>query len=117
MLDQMEAAAASGDYSAAESARLEAYAFMETGPEARLMIFAPQLKLDLEDLFWNGQGQHKGLASLIKTKADPAEIRSTRAQLNTALQTAQKSLGSNTAPAAMAANAGLIVVMVKNWKP
>ena len=75
MLDQMDAAVASGEYEAAESSRLEAYAFLETGPEARLMAFAPQLKLELEDLFWNGQGQHKGLAYLIKNRAPAAEIR------------------------------------------
>ena len=61
MLDQMEAAAKSGQYDLAESARLEAYAIMEVGPEARLIVFAPQLKLRLEELFWNGQGDHKGL--------------------------------------------------------
>ena len=75
MLDQMDAAVASGEYEAAESSRLEAYAFLETGPEARLMAFAPQLKLELENLFWNGQGQHKGLAYLIKNRAPAAEIR------------------------------------------
>ncbi len=109
MLDQMETAVRNGDYEAAESARLEAYAVMETGPEARLMVFAPQLKLTLEELFWNGQGQHKGLAHLIKNGAPISEIRSTRADLDSALGEAQSTLGASSAPTAIATNAGVIV--------
>ncbi len=109
MLDQMEAAVASGEYEAAESSRLEAYAFLETGPEARLMAFAPQLKLQLEDLFWNGQGQHKGLAYLIKNRAPAAEIRASRAALDAALDQAQSTLGGDTAPLSVAVNAGMIL--------
>ena len=109
MLDQMETAIRSGDVELAESARLEAYAIMEVGPEARLMIFAPQLKLRLEELFWNGQGKDKGLAYLIKNKAPIAEIKSTRSALDTTLAEAQTTLGKNSEPAAIATNAGLIV--------
>jgi high-affinity iron transporter len=109
MLDQMENAARIGDYELAESARLEAYAVMETGPEARLVVFAPQLKLTLEELFWNGQGAHKGLAYLIKTNASYSDIKATRSQLNLSLGEAQTELGKNTAPAAIAVNAGIIV--------
>jgi high-affinity iron transporter len=46
MLDQIEGAVRAGEYELAESARLEAYAIMEVGPEARLIVFAPQLKLN-----------------------------------------------------------------------
>jgi high-affinity iron transporter len=53
MLDQMLVAVRNEEYALAESSRLDAYAIMETGPEARLMVFAPQLKLQLEELFWN----------------------------------------------------------------
>jgi high-affinity iron transporter len=109
MLDQMENAARSGDYELAESARLEAYAVMETGPEARLVVFAPQLKLTLEELFWNGQGENKGLAYLLNNNASYAEIKATRAQLDISLDQAQTELGKNTAPAAIAVNAGIIV--------
>lgn len=109
MLDQMENAARSGDYELAESARLEAYAVMETGPEARLVVFAPQLKLTLEELFWNGQGEHKGLAYLLNHNASYAEIKATRAQLDQALNTAQTELSKNTSPVAIAVNAGIIV--------
>lgn len=109
MLDQMEAAVISKDYAAAESARLEAYAIMEVGPEARLLAFAPQLKVTLEDLFWNGQGEHPGLAGLIKNQRPHAEIQSTRAQLDHTLAEAQKILEAGSAPGAVAANAGMIM--------
>lgn len=109
MLDQMDTAVRSGDYELAESARLEAYAVMETGPEAKLMVFAPQLKSQLEDLFWNGQGANKGLAYLIQNKASLAEVKASRAALSAALDEAQTTLGASSAPTAVAANAGLIV--------
>lgn len=109
MLDQMENAVRSRDYELAESARLEAYAVMETGPEARLIVFAPQLKLQLEELFWNGQGEAKGLAYLIKNEAGLKEIQTSRATLNAALTEAQTTLGKSSEPAAIATNAGLIV--------
>jgi high-affinity iron transporter len=109
LLDQMEAAVAGHDYSAAESSRLEAYAIMETGPEARLMAFAPQLKLEMEDLFWNGQGRDKGLAYLIKNQAPLAEVQATRAHLDTYLEQAQALLDTQTAPLSVAVNAGMIM--------
>jgi high-affinity iron transporter len=109
MLDQMLVAVRNGEYELAESSRLDAYAIMETGPEARLMVFAPQLKLRLEELFWNGQGVHKGLAHLIKNQAPYSEIKSTRLELDTYLSKAQTELTKNTAPAAIAMNAGIIV--------
>ncbi len=109
LLDQMESAAAAGDYALAESSRLEAYAVMETGPEARLMVFAPQLKLTLEELFWNGQGAAKGLAYLLTQQAPLATVQASRVALDAALTEAQTTLGVSSAPAAVAANAGLIV--------
>jgi high-affinity iron transporter len=98
-----------GEYDLAESSRLDAYAIMETGPEARLMVFAPQLKLQLEELFWNGQGKNKGLAHLIKNQATYSEIKTTRLQLDVYLSEAQTELTQNTAPTAIAMNAGIIV--------
>jgi high-affinity iron transporter len=109
MLDQMEAAVLSNNYPAAEAARLEAYAILEVGPEARLMSFAPQLKLELEDLFWNGQAEEKGLAYLIKNQAPHSEIRTTRTKLDAILSQAQTILKAGSAPTAVAANAGMIV--------
>jgi len=109
LLDQMENAVRAGDYALAESARLEAYAIMEVGPEAKLMAFAPQMKLTLEALFWNGQDAHKGLAYLLKTGAPLSEIKASRAELNKHLGEAQTMLAQQSAPIAVATNAGLIV--------
>jgi high-affinity iron transporter len=109
MLDQMLVAIRNGEYELAESSRLDAYAIMETGPEARLMVFAPELKLQLEELFWNGQGKSKGLAYLIKNQAPYSEIKATRLQLDLHLSQAQTELTQNTAPTAIAMNAGIIV--------
>lgn len=109
MLDQMEAAVISKDYDAAESARLEAYAIMEVGPEAHLMAFAPELKIKLEDLFWNGQPPEAGLAYLIKNEAAYSEIRTARTNLDNNLEEAQTLLAAGSAPAAVAVNAGMIM--------
>jgi high-affinity iron transporter len=109
MLDQMLVAVRNGEYDLAESSRLDAYAIMETGPEAKLMVFAPQLKLQLEELFWNGQGKSRGLAYLIKNEARYSEIKATRLQLDVHLLEAQTELTRNTAPVAIAMNAGIIV--------
>ncbi len=109
MLDQMEAAVINKDYEAAEAARLEAYAVMETGPEGRLVAFAPQLKLELEGLFWNGQPPQEGLARLIKNRAPHAQVRASRARLDEKIAEAQSILSAGTAPAAVAVNAGMIM--------
>ncbi|HEY0602484.1 MAG TPA: FTR1 family protein [Herpetosiphonaceae bacterium] len=109
VLDQMEQAAVTGQYELAESARLEAYAVLETGPEARLIAFAPQAIPPIEELFWYGQGEHKGLAHLISQRAPGSEIKASRQALDLQLADAQKSLTKSGAPAAVATNAAIIV--------
>ncbi len=110
MLDQMENAVRAGDYAMAESARLEAYAVMESGPEARLTSLDPQLKLRVEALFWNGDAANKnGLSSLIARQAPLQEIRTVRVALNAELQQVQKLLSVQSAPGAIATNAAVIV--------
>ncbi|MDQ3249151.1 MAG: FTR1 family protein [Chloroflexota bacterium] len=109
MLDQMESAVKAGEYDLAASARLEAYALLEVGPEARLMVFAPVLKARLEELFWNGTGDPKGLAYLISAKAPAGAIKASRAALDASLAEAQKLLSAGSAPTAVATNAGVIV--------
>jgi high-affinity iron transporter len=109
MLDQMLVAVRNHEYELAESSRLDAYAIMETGPEAKLMVFAPQLKMQLEELFWNGQGENKGLAYLIKIHASYSTIKASRLALDEHLSEAQAELTRNTAPTAIAMNAGIIV--------
>lgn len=108
-LDEMEKAAAAGEYDLAESARLEAYAVLEAGPEARLVVFAPQYKAPIEGLFWYGQGDVKGLARLIGQNASLREIKASRDALDEQLGLAQKALGSSNAPMAVASNAAIIV--------
>jgi high-affinity iron transporter len=108
-LYQMESAAVAGQYDLAESARLEAYAVLESGPEAKLLVFAPQYKPILEGLFWYGQDEHPGLAFLINRHAPAAEIKASRVALDTALAAAEKALAGNNAPAAVASNAAVIV--------
>jgi high-affinity iron transporter len=108
-LDQMETAIAEGDYTLAESARVEAYAVLESGPEARLTAFAPQYITPIEELFWYGQGEQPGLAYLIQHKASAAEVAATRQALDTQLAAAQTALSGQTSPFAVATNAALIV--------
>ena len=76
----MQAAAASGDWRAAESARIEAYGIFELGPEQRLRGLAPSLFQAVESLFWYGSGDHDGLVRLIKRKAPAPELAATRAR-------------------------------------
>jgi high-affinity iron transporter len=108
-LDQMEAAVSAGQYDLAESARLEAYAILESGPEAKLIVFAPQMKPVIEGLFWYGEGGGKGLAQLIGARAPAAEVKATRKALDAELAAAEKALAGNTAPVAVASNAAIIV--------
>lgn len=108
-LDQMEQAVWAGEYALAESARLEAYAIMEIGPEVKLIAFAPQYKPIIEGYFWYGQGDRKGLAYLIEQHAAPAEIAATRTALDQALAEAEQTLAGKNAPGAISINAAVIV--------
>jgi len=108
-LDQMEQAVAAGEYALAESARLEAYAILESGPEARLVAFAPQYIAPIEELFWYGQGENIGLASLIERGAERKQIAATRTALDALLVRAQDALGGESSPTAILLNASIIV--------
>ena len=109
LLDQTVAAAAAGEYQQAESARIEAYAIFETGPEKRLLAFTPDAALKVERLFWEGDGTTPGLYRLIADKANVKEIRASRAALDTELESAQAALKAGTAPQAIVFNAATIV--------
>ena len=93
-LDRMQAAAATGDWRAAESARIEAYGIFELGPEQRLRGLAPSLFQGVESLFWYGTGDHDGLVRLIKRKAPATELAAARAELDTSLVAAEQRIGS-----------------------
>ncbi|ULH14987.1 FTR1 family protein [Deinococcus sp. KNUC1210] len=107
-LGNMLAAVGAGNYEQAETARLDAYATLESGPEARIAVFAPDLKLRLENLFWNGDSP-AGLARLIRDRAPLAQVKASRAQLDQELAQTGELLGTEQAPAAVATNAGVIV--------
>jgi high-affinity iron transporter len=108
-LDQMEQAVAAGQYELAESARIEAYAILESGPEAKIAAFAPQYKTAIEGYFWFGHDGDKGLAALIQQKAPAAEMKTARKALDAQLALAQDALKGSNAPLAVATNSGIIV--------
>lgn len=107
-LRSLENAVAAGRYDLAETARLDAYAMLESGAEARLRAFNPQLALDLESLFWNGVNP-PGLARLIRDKASALEVRNTRRALENKLNEAARILGRETSPTTIGINAAIIV--------
>ncbi len=110
VLDQMETAVQQGDYKLAESARLEAYAIFDFGPEPRLLAFAPDQVAHIDGLFWQGYDAQTGLAAAIALQATPADIAAIRAELDAALAAAQLTLGDlPSAPGAIITNAAIIV--------
>ena len=94
LLDEMEKAVAAKQFPQAESARLEAYAIFEAGPEKRLMGFSPKLSQEVEALFWQGTSKQQGLSTLISEQASSGKIRETRLALDSTLAEAQTSLGA-----------------------
>ncbi len=108
-LDQLEAAAGAGQYSAAEQARLAAYGFFEFGPELKLRAFDPQLALKIEGLIWYGADGKQGLASLVADKAPVPEIRETRLDLDEELADARALTGDGASATTVIVNSALIV--------
>jgi high-affinity iron transporter len=94
ILDQMETAVAAGQYKQAESARLQAYAIYDAGPEKHLIGFAPGVAREAEQLFWQGTGNTQGLQYAIENQASPKEIAQIRATLNKVLADGQERLGA-----------------------
>ena len=109
-LDRMQAAAAVGDWGAAESARIEAYGIFELGPEQRLRGLAPSLFQGVETLFWYGTSDQDGLVRLIKRKAPGAELAAARAELDSALAESEQRIGSGPGSrVSIVANSAMIV--------
>ncbi len=109
-LDRLELAMAAGQFSQAEQARLEAYAFFEFGPEQRLRGLANDLFVEVEGLFWYGADGLPGLAQLVKRKAGAAEVAETRAALDSALADAEAAVGAGpTSTFAVVSNTAVIV--------
>jgi high-affinity iron transporter len=109
-LDRLEGAIAAGQFSQAEQARLEAYAFFEFGPEQRLRGLANDLFVEVEGLFWYGADGLPGLAQLVKRKAAAAEVAETRQALDAALADAEQAVGAGpTSTFAVVSNTAVIV--------
>ena len=112
-LRQLENAAAQaqsnpGDYELVESARINAYAILESGTEARIKFFQPQLAQDIEGMFWNGL-EPKGFARLISERAAPSGFKTTRVALEVKLAEAARYVGTEASPVAAFVNAFVIV--------
>lgn len=101
-------AVAAGRYDLAESTRLDAYAVLESGPEARLRVFQPELSNRLEQLFWHGT-EPPGLARLIRDRGSEAAVLATIGALEAGLREANAFLGTAASPTAVAVNAAIIV--------
>jgi high-affinity iron transporter len=109
-LDRLEAAAATGEWARAESARLEAYGIFELGPEQRLRGLAPSLFRRVEGYFWYGEGDLPGLVQLVKRKASAAELAATRAALDDVLAEAEVRIGAGPGSSlSVVANSAVIV--------
>ncbi len=109
-LDRLQAAAATGDWNRAESARLEAYGVFELGPEQRLRGLAPELFQEVEGYFWYGANGVDGLVQLIGRRAPDSEIATTRAALDDALTRSEERIGSGPqSDVSVATNSAIIV--------
>jgi high-affinity iron transporter len=95
LLDQVLAAAAAGQYQQAESARLQAYAVFESGPEKHLLGFAPRVAQETEALFWTGGGDTRGLQVALADHASVDEIQGILADLQTTLDEGKQRLGAD----------------------
>lgn len=110
VLDQIEPAVKQGQYAQAENARLQAYAILDSGVEQKLRGFAPELAIRVESLFWQGDGRQTGLAVLLTSNAPLDQVKASLSALRTALNDSETFLGgAQTAPAAVAGNAAVIV--------
>jgi high-affinity iron transporter len=109
-LDRVVGALRAGEYSRAEAARLEAYAFFEFGPEQRLRGLAPELFARTEGLFWYGADGLPGLAQIVRRKASVEEATTTRKALDAALADSEAAVGAGpTSRAAVVTNTAIIV--------
>ncbi|HET9661826.1 MAG TPA: hypothetical protein VFP05_15980, partial [Thermomicrobiales bacterium] len=95
LLDQVLAATAAGQYQQAESARLQAYAVFESGPEKHLLGFAPRVAQETEALFWTGNGDTRGLQVALADHASVDEIQGILAALQTSLDEGKQRLGAD----------------------
>jgi high-affinity iron transporter len=107
-LGQFETALLQGAFEQAETARISAYAILESGVEARIRFFEPQLSSEIELLFWNGNAP-VGLARIVRERLPLEQFRNTRRELLQKLEQAARVVGTDTSPAAAFLNALVIV--------
>lgn len=109
VLDQLSAALRAGQYDKAESARVEAYAILDSGIEQKLRGFQPELGNEIEMLFWHGTAEQQGLATLLGSHAPVTEVMRGLGVLRAKLNEAESYLSSKSAPAAVIGNSAVIV--------
>lgn len=110
MLKDLATAVSQNDYETAERKRLEAYAILDAGIEQRLRGFTPDLAVQVESLFWQGEMNQPGLSVVLANKMPVAVVKATLNRLNAALADAQTALNTaKSAPGAVVSNAAVIV--------
>ncbi|QPC84472.1 FTR1 family protein [Phototrophicus methaneseepsis] len=109
LLDDVEASVADERYDDAENTRLQAYALFDFGPEQRLMAFSPDLAVNIDALFWHGDGDASGLARIIAAQGSTEEFRVVRQELSASLDEAQIILGATSEPLTIILNSAIIV--------
>jgi high-affinity iron transporter len=106
----MAAAARRGDYGQAEDLRGEAYLVFEEGLEHPLANRDPELKEEIEHLFWEGSESQPGLAALIASEAPADQIDAQAGHVREELEEAHDLLGvTMTGPLAMLNSAAIIL--------
>jgi high-affinity iron transporter len=110
LFDDMVLAANEGRYEDAERSRLEAYAMFENGMEQRLANRAIGLSRELEGLFWAGSGGQKGLATLLRERAGPADVQAAIDLLRSRLDEGQSLLAAGLTGLLAAANSLAIII-------
>ncbi|MEM7346951.1 MAG: FTR1 family protein, partial [Chloroflexota bacterium] len=110
LFDDVLTAVDEGRYEDAERSRLEAYAMFENGMEQRLANRAIVMSRELEGLFWEGSGGQKGLATLLREEASPAEIEENLSALRLKLDEAQSFLAAGLTGFLAAINSLAIII-------
>ncbi|MBX3081643.1 MAG: hypothetical protein KF716_08390 [Anaerolineae bacterium] len=95
-LNQVETSVAVGDYTLAETARIQAYQLANARFNARLLGTLPDLTNEIEGLFWQGLTDQTGLATLINNRASTEEVNHVVSLLNARLTEADQALSRNT---------------------
>lgn len=110
LLGEMTTAAQKGDYEQAEDLRAQAYLAFEDGLEHQLANRDPELKEEIEGLFWEGRENQPGLATLVAAQAPAAEIGVQVEHIDEELEEAQDLLGVSMAGPLAILNSMAIII-------